>query len=72
MSSTRTIVTAVAGIALASLTVACNKPNLESTGGGYEELATSSAEADTGRIAPHEGPAPVDTVGEGTDEAIEH
>lgn len=40
---------------------ACERPNLDSTEGGYGQRATSAAEADTGAIAPHEGPAPVDT-----------
>ncbi len=55
MPSTRTIVTAVAGIALAGLIVACDKPNLESTGGGYGELAAPSdtAGVETGAAAEH-------------------
>lgn len=43
---------AVIAVAVAALTTGCDKPNLNDTGGGYGPRATSSAEADTGRIAP--------------------
>ena len=70
MRSIRATVATVAAIALTGLT-ACEKPNLDDTEGGYEEFATPDAAADTGQIAPHEGPAPSDTAGVGTGAAME-
>lgn len=69
MRSIRAAITAA--VTLVGLTAACDKPNLDATGGGYEEFANPDAAADTGRIAPHEGPAPGDTAGVATGAAIE-
>lgn len=52
--------------AIALFLGACERPNLEPTEGGYSaraerstaEPAITGAAADTGRVAPHEGPAP--------------
>lgn len=71
MRPVRAALVAFAAVTLAGSTIACQKPNLNETEGGYEEFATPDAVADTGQIAPHEGPVPSDAGG-GDGEGMEH
>lgn len=70
MRPVRSALIAAVAVGSIGLAAACQKPNLDATEGGYEEFATPDAAADTGQIAPHEGPAPSDTGGDG--EGMEH